>query len=121
MYDLTLKESLAVLAYKQSILENKYRVLAEWLDCYDYILPADRTLNHSALSIQPSSESTSKVYTLYMFTVLLESHYTSQEQSNIIRYLLCSTIPSPRLSLNSMTSNQLRLIPESSTYLTPLS
>lgn len=89
-YDLTVRESLAILSYKQSLSFPTYRALAEFLDCYQYILPADRTLNHSALSVSPSPLSAHKVYCLYQFTILLENHYTSAEQSNIIRYILCS-------------------------------
>lgn len=92
MSTLSLRESLAILSYKNQLSLGNYRSLADWLDCYKYILPSDRVLNHSALSIPPRTQY--DILHLYHFTVLLETCYTSSEQSNIIREILCTPLQS---------------------------
>jgi hypothetical protein len=87
-HDLTLFESLAVCTYKNQLTPATFQTLAAWLGCYKYILPADRTLNESALSIKPRTQY--DILHLYNFTTILSASFTQSEQSNIIRYILCS-------------------------------
>jgi len=85
---LTLSEALAVCTYRNSLSTATYKTLCEWLGCYNYIQPADRTLRESALCIPPRTQS--DILNLYLFTTILETNYTDSEQSNIIREILCS-------------------------------
>lgn len=89
---LTPHEALGVLTYKLSLSFPQYRILCEWLDCYEYIPPLIRILNESALYIPPLNTSSSSFYSLWSFIVILENCYTSQEQSHIIREIQCSLI-----------------------------
>lgn len=89
---LTLGEALAVLRYKTGISFSQYRTLAEWLDCYSYILPEFRDLNESVLYIPPRNNSTISFMLLHEFMMMLEKHYTTSEQSHIIREIQCQLI-----------------------------
>lgn len=95
-YDLTLSESLAITYYKNCLSFTQYRMLAEWLGCYNYILPADQHLNESSFSVPPIKNTTSSTLQLFYFQVLLEKHYTSQQQTKITRHILCYLPPPPK-------------------------
>ena len=86
---LTLSEALAILTYRDSLSFSTYRTLAEWLGCYHYVLPADRYLNDSALNLPIRSRKPGAILSQYHFTILLETCYTPDQQSNIIREILC--------------------------------
>ena len=87
MSALTLAESLAICTYKNQLTPSTHRMLADWLDCYKYILPADRDLNESALMIPPRSKY--DILHIYYFIQILECNYSPTEQSNITREILC--------------------------------
>lgn len=90
---LTISEALTVLSYKQSLTFSSYRTLAEWLDCYAYILPADQELRESALYIPPVNRFREAYISLWAFHLQLQNHCTQEEQSNIIRYIQCQPTP----------------------------
>jgi hypothetical protein len=89
---LSISEALAVLHYKQSLSFTSYKLLSEWLDCYTYIIPSERTLVDGALYVRPISRTFQGHKSLWEFTLLLEHHYTETEQSNIIREIQCQLI-----------------------------
>lgn len=94
-FDLTLRESIVVCAYKNKLPFHTYKLLSEWLGSYSYILPADRTLNESALYIPPVDNSHASYMALWTLTQILETSYIATEQSNIIRYIQCY-MPKPQ-------------------------
>jgi hypothetical protein len=98
-YDLTLYESLAVLAYKTKIKPWQHQLLSEWLGCYNYIIPDSRTLNESALYITPIDNSHASYMALWYLTQILQTNYYSNQQSNIIRYIQCY-LPKPQIRPN---------------------
>ena len=89
MAGLTLRESLAVIAYRDSLTFPQYRLLSEWLGCYQYILPISQEMAPSMLSLSPAKPEISSTLQLYYYQILLSKCYTLREQSNIIRYILC--------------------------------
>ena len=98
-YDLTLRESIAVLTYKQSVPFSNFRTLSEWLGCYQYILPDHRILIESALTLQVQN-SASSIFNQYLFCIILENHYTESEQTNICRYIKCHSLSTPQLKIH---------------------
>ena len=91
-FDLTLHESLAVLVYKLTktgtrMPETTYALLSRWLGCEAYILPDNRDLKESALSLPILNKS--DLFANWHYLNTLETHYTLTEQSNIIRYIQC--------------------------------
>ena len=100
-YDLTLRESIAVLTYKQSIQFPTFRTLSEWLGCYQYILPDHRILIESALTLQVQNSSSS-IFNQYLFCIILENHYTESEQTNICRYIKCHSLSMPQLKIHKL-------------------
>jgi len=94
-FDLTLHEAVAVLVYRHSktvMPQTNYRILCEWLGVHSYIIPVDRHLNESALCLPILNKS--DLFANWHYCNLLETHYTSAQQSNIIRHILCN--PPPR-------------------------
>ena len=90
---LTVHEALGVLFYNSSLSESKFRNLCEWLGCYSYIHPDKRVIKESSFSIPPIKKSPTHTLHLYLFQIALEVHYTEQEQSHIIRHILCYQQP----------------------------
>ena len=112
MYDLTLYESLAVAAYRNRLSVSTHKLLSEWLNVYVYILPDDRTLNESALYIPPLDNSHASYMALWNLTQILETNYTSTEQSNIIRYIQCYMKPPKKVLIQeSKTSHTQASLP----------
>jgi hypothetical protein len=89
MYDLTLYEGLAVLKHKHKLSFTHYKLLAEWLGVYTYISPSERYLNESALLISPIDSLRTSYISVWELMTILETNYTTSEQSNIIRYIQC--------------------------------
>jgi hypothetical protein len=91
-YDLTLHESVAVLSYLHRHLLTTHKILSTYLCGDSYILPDFRCLNESALRIPYApyiNINTSIALSQFHFYIILETYYTSTEQSNIIRYIQC--------------------------------
>ena len=88
MFDLTLYESLAIVCYRDSLSHPQFKVLAEWLGVYKYILPDNRLLIEGALSL-PIQNTSSAIFKQYLFTIILETNYSESEQTNICRYIKC--------------------------------
>jgi hypothetical protein len=91
-YDLTLHESVAVLSYLHRHSLAFHKVISTFLNGDSYILPEFRTLNESALHIPVAPYirlETGIALSQYYFVLILETYYTSSEQSNIIRYIQC--------------------------------
>ena len=84
---LSMNEALMVLVYKNQLSPATCTTLLKWLGGLNYILPADRVLNESALYIKPRTQY--DILHLYNFTTLLSTHCTATEQSNIIRHIQC--------------------------------
>ena len=105
-YDLTLHESLVVLSYIQPRLP--YKLLAEWLGVYKYIIPNDRSLRESALYIPPRNNLHESCLNLWSLLQILENNCTDQEQSNIIRYIQCY-LPKPQISKSQIQDSKISL------------
>lgn len=89
-FNLSVRESIAVLVYRHSktrMPTATYMTLATWLDVESYIPPSSRVLNESALSLPILSKY--DLFANYHYLNILETHLTSSEQSNVIRYILC--------------------------------
>jgi len=95
-FDLTLSESLAVCAYRCKLKPHQHQLLSEWLGAYTYVLPDERVLRESALYIPPVDNSHASYMALWNLTQILETNYSSSEQSNIIRYIQCY-MPKPKI------------------------
>jgi hypothetical protein len=107
---LTLRETVAILTYKEALSPSTFRMLSEWLDCYKNIPPSEQHLNESSFSLRARHSKAASTLYLYYFQIILLNHYTTYEQSNIIRHILCYMNTLPKA-----------LILESKTYLTPVS
>lgn len=85
-----LRVALAWVAIRDTLPFTDYKLLAEWLDCYEYILPAARQLspfiagrltdNLKVLGIKRTSRD---LFTAWLLADLIESTLTLKEQGRL--------------------------------------
>lgn len=88
--ELTCNEALGVIAIRYHLTLNDFKLLAEWLDCYNYVLPANRVLDTELIFHIASRtiRSPSDIFKLWLASDLLFSCFTLAEQKNILSWML---------------------------------
>jgi hypothetical protein len=74
--DSELRCRLAALAYECRLTTLTFKALAEWLDCYQYILPDNRRL----LQVEVIFDDAMDVYNLWQWMRMVECSLTIDEQ-----------------------------------------
>lgn len=92
--NLCLLEALTITTIKHRRSFSDHRLLAEWLDCYQYVMPADRKLDDElAADIYLYATNTPHrlrardVFHGWLLAELVETTCTLQNQRNILSWL----------------------------------
>ena len=88
---LTHIEALGVIAVRQSISRADFRALAEWLDCYQYVLPANRKLCNELVTRivhLPTVTSARELFIAWLTIDLIESCLEYHQQERIIKWMI---------------------------------
>lgn len=91
---LSLKEAVAVAAIRGKLCSSEYKLLAEWLDCYDYVIPAERKLEPDMIDVIHDYlhvDSAKKLFRLWLIIDWIESCLTIKEQERILEWTLGSS------------------------------
>lgn len=87
---LTLQEAVTLKAIECNLLFNEYKLLAEWLEAYQYVLPNNRGLdvNFSAkMCKREYLSSCSGVYKFWMICNIVETSLLPIQQSRILTWM----------------------------------
>lgn len=85
---LELDESIVFVALKHNLSFNEYKLLAEWLDCYNYVLPADRALHTAFIRyMTPRFYTSTDVFKLWMKANIIESTLTWHKQGRLLSWI----------------------------------
>jgi hypothetical protein len=86
---LELDEAVIVTALKSNLTFGEYRLLSEWLDCYNYVLPNDRGLSTKFLNsvCQTYFISPTDIYALWMKSNLIHTTLTVAKQVSILSWM----------------------------------
>lgn len=89
---LELDESIVFVALKYDLSFNEYKLLADWLECYNYVLPAERGLINSFVMSWQSEvfETPTQIYKLWMKSNLIYTTLTPAKQRRIMSWLITS-------------------------------
>ncbi len=88
---------IAAASIKASLDYQAFRLITEWLGCYNYILPDDRDLDFdllsyllsgvAALTKRDKSRAASRVFTAYLIADYIESCIKIKDQREVVRLL----------------------------------
>lgn len=85
---LELDEAVVFVALKKNLSFNEYKLLADWLDCYNYVLPANRELSivfvNTIIGFYPKSPT--EIYKTWMKANLVNTTLTLVKQLKIISW-----------------------------------
>ena len=74
-----------VLAIKHKLRYLEFRLLAEWLDCYNPIMPANRMLLKELPKILlPSATTSTEYYIAWELADIISTNCTIENQRNIL-------------------------------------
>lgn len=84
-----MQEAVGIVAIKYSIPFQEFKQLSEWLDCYEYRLPADRVLN-SELVLHAASENIKApvdVFKMWLVSDILYTCFSYGSQERMLLWL----------------------------------
>lgn len=83
---LTLQEAVVVKSLECNLSFSEYKLLAEWLDAYNYVLPANRGLDPNYIALLSGDTpliNTLEVYKLWMKCNIIETTLTVAQQIKV--------------------------------------
>lgn len=86
---LELDEAVVFVALKHNLTFNEYKLMAEWLDCYNYVLPLERGLSDKfihCLCYYPPRTPTD-IYKTWMKSNIVYTTLTIAKQVKILSWL----------------------------------
>lgn len=87
---ITLHEAVVCKALQSNLSFSEYKLLAEWLECYNYVLPAKRSLESKFVALwvdKDTFNSSLGVYKLWMICNIIESCLPSINQLRILSWM----------------------------------
>lgn len=94
MVQLTCNEALGVVAIRYKMSRVTYRFLAEWLNCYSYVIPAERELSTFLMrkisypvTVLGTTHSSSDWFKIWLLADLIECTLTKKEQERILSWM----------------------------------
>lgn len=87
---LELDEAIVFVALKHNLSFNEYKLMAEWLDCYNYVLPVSRGLHDSFVTWWKDSDvfdSPTDIYKLWMKSNLIYTTLMPHQQRKLLSWM----------------------------------
>lgn len=89
---LTLAESTVLSCVRANKSFSEYKLLAEWLDCYQYILPANQHLDYKWIHMLAGTDcskinSTTDIHMVWWKCLIVENALSRNEQERILQWI----------------------------------